>query len=223
MKIYLLLLLLGLSLGAYRIPTFGSNQGYANSYFYLDVSSIKYGESINIQVTFYGNPSESCWLYYKGSSTHYDSDFTSGSGFSSASSNSHTVTSSYYYDSYYSYSYEYKHSFYFTIRKITNYDYLLLKVDKDSRYYVFIYHNRYSYLWILWLVIGIVFVCLLIFLICFIKRRRAAQLALESQVSTLATPVYQPPVNAYQPQPQPQQYAQPAYPPQYQYAQPPPY
>lgn len=218
MRIYLLLLLLGLSLGAYRIPTFGSNSGYAGSYFYLDVSSIKYGESINIQVTFYGYSSESCWLYYKGSSSYYDSDFTSG--FSSISSNSHSVTSSYYYDSYYSYSYEHKHSFYFTVTKDT-YDYLLLKVDKDSRYYVYIYHNRYNYLWIIWLVIGIVFVCLLIFFICFIKRRRAAQLALESQVSTLATPVYQPPVNAYQPQPQ--QYVQPAYPPQYQYAHPPPY
>jgi hypothetical protein len=220
MKIYLLLLLLGLSLGAYRIPTFGSNQGYAGSYFYLDVSSIKYGESINIQVTFYGYSSENCWLYYKGSSSYSDSEFTSG--FSYTSSNTHSVTSSYYYDSYYSYSYEHKHSFYFTVTK-TTYNYLLLKVDKDSRYYVYIYHNRYNYLWVIWLVIGIVFVCLLIFLICFIKRRRAAQLALESQVSTLATPVYQPPVNAYQPQPQPQQYAQPAYPPQYQYAQPPPY
>jgi hypothetical protein len=221
MKIYLLLLLLGLSLGAYRIPTFGSNQGYANSYFYLDVSSIKYGESINIQVTFYGYSSENCWLYYKGSSSYSDSEFTSG--FSSTSSNTHSVTSSYYYDSYYYYTYEYKHSFYFTVTKTSTYNYLLLKVDKDSRYYVYIYHNRYNYLWIIWLVIGIVFVCLLIFLICFIKRRRAAQLALESQVSTLATPVYQPPVNAYQPQPQPQQYVQPAYPPQYQYAQPPPY
>ena len=52
------------------------------------------------------------------------------------------------------------------------------------------------------------------------KRRRAAQLALESQVAPLTTPVYQPPVNAYQ---QPQAYVQQAYPPQYPYTQPPPY
>ena len=218
MRIYLLLLLLGLSLGANQILTYGSSQGYAGTYFYLDISSLKYGDSINIQVTFYGYSSESCWLYYKGSSTHSDSDFSSG--FSSTYYSSHTTSSSYYYDSYYSYSYDYKHSFYFSLKKNSYDNYLLLKVDKDNRYYVYIYHNRYNYIWVVWLVIGIAFVCLLIFFICFMKRRRAAQLALESQVAPLTTPVYQPPVNAYQ---QPQAYVQPAYPPQYPYTQPPPY
>ena len=193
MKIYLLLLLLGLSLGADRIPTYGYNSGYAGSDFYLDVSSINKGESINIQVTFNGNPSEDCWLYYKGSFSLSDFQFAFLDEFSCTSSNSHSVTS---------YSYGHKHSFYFTVTKTSAYYYLLLKVNINSKYYVYIYHNRYSYSWIIWLIIGIVFVCLLIFFICFIKRRRAAQLALESQVSTLATPAYQPPVDACQPQPQ---------------------
>ena len=79
------------------------------------------------------------------------------------------------------------------------YSYLILKTDLNNDTYINIYHiNPKDYSWVLWLIIGIIFICLLIFVILILKSKKASE-ALSGSSLQLDINDNQPPVNTYQP------------------------
>ena len=212
MKICFFILLLGLSLEVTYIPMYGYANGQGNTHFYLDISSFKDGDTIYLEILYYTASSiDSCNLYYKFSNTNYESDFSSTSTFKSTNYDSYSY--SYYdYDYYY---YNYKYNYYFSLKKDnSNYKYLLIMINKSSSYSITIYNNKgTNYIWIVGLVCGILFIIILIFIILYVRRKRASDLAKNS--NQISPQTYEPPVASYQPQPYPPQgYAQPGYQPQ---------
>ena len=204
MKIYLWSLLLSLSLGAIEIPLYGSASGYGDSHFYLDISSLEVGETINLQVVFiYSHYSYDFQLEYKNSNSYSESDFLYG--FQTLDPESYTYE---YYD-YFNYNYTY----YFSLTKNSRmYSFLLLKTNLNIYNRVTIYHiKNKDYSWVIWLVIGIIIIiCITIFVILYLKRKKEAK-ALPGSSHQPAANDNQPPVNAYQPpvyEPQPPQYVQ---------------
>ena len=78
------------------------------------------------------------------------------------------------------------------------YSYLILKTDLNNDTYINIYHiNPKDYPWVLWLIIGIIFICLLIFVILILKNKKASEELFMSSHHDINDS--QPPVNAYQP------------------------
>ena len=212
MKICLFILLLGISLEVTQIPKYSYATGQGNTHFYLDISSFKNGDTIYLEVSYYTYYSDYCQLYYKFSNTAYESDFSSTSTFKTINYDSY----SYSYSDYY---YDYKNNIYFSLTKDNStYQYLLIMTSKSSSYNITIYNNKgNNYIWIVGLVCFIFFIIILVFIILYIRRKRASNLALISNQTVPQT--YQPPEASYQPQPYPAQgYSQPGY-----QAQPQPY
>ena len=187
MKIYLFPFLLGLAfLETIEIPLYGSNLGFGSDYFYLDVSSLKDGETINLHVYYYY-----FYDYYDAQLEHKSSDSYSDDDFSDG------FTTLYPYN-YTNDSYKEEYDFYFSLTNYSNiYSYLLLKTNLGRHKVVHISHikpkaPKANYSWVIWLVSGIITaICLIVFIILFLIKITTA-----NEVSGIS---HQPAVNAYKP------------------------
>ena len=195
MKIYLWSLLLSLSLGAIEIPLHGSVSAYNTNFFYIDTTSLKSEETINIQVS-YDSYNNYCSLEYKRSNYYDDAEYSDEFeriDYSSYSSDSYNI------------------DYYYSLSKDSFYNYILLKL---TTYYYFevpvtIYYNKPNYTWVIWLVIIIIIIiiCIIIFVFLYLKRKKTAKALADSSHQPTVND-NQPPVNAYQPpvyEPQPPQ------------------
>ena len=199
MKIYLWSLLLSLSLGAIEIPLHGSVTEYSTNYFYIDTTSLKYGETIKLEITFshFFDTSNYCVLEYRSSDYYDDDEFLKEFD---------TIKDDNYDKGFFSYDFN------FNLSKDNYYKYILLKPKLDSSNNVNIYYNKSNYTWVIWLVMILFTIFgIIILAACWKSKKTAKALAYSSHQP--AVNYNQPPVNAYQPPvygPQPQQYVQPS-------------
>ena len=196
MKIYLWSLLLSLSLGAIEIPLHGSVTTYGVDYFYIDIKSLKYGETINLQVSYY-KYFDYCKLEYRRSNSYDDDEYLEE--FDILSYQSYTLDSD-------------NSVYYYSFPKDSYYNYILLKMSLYYPTSVTIYYNKPNYTWVIWLVIIIIIIIGIIILIICLKRKKDAKALADSSHQPTVND-NQPPVNAYQPpvyEPQPPQYVQPS-------------
>ena len=206
MKIYLWSLLLSLSLGAIEIPLDGSVYAYNTNHFYIDISSLEVGDTINIQISYsyYYYYFDYCILKYRSSDYHDDDEFLKK--FETLDNDNYRYDS----DSYKSY-----YDFYYSLTKNSSmYSYILLKMSLDYDTYVTIYVNKpKDNSWVIWLIIIIIIIVIgIIILVICLKRKKTAK-ALADSSHQPGVNYNQPPVNAYQPpvyEPQPPQYVQPS-------------
>ena len=204
MKIYLWSLLLSLSLGAIEIPLDGSVYAYNTNHFYIDISSLEVGDTINIQISYsyYYYYFDYCILKYRSSNYNDKAEYleefetldNDNYRYDPDSNNAH-------------------YDFYYSLTKNSSiYSYILLKMSLDYDTYLNIYVNKpKDNSWVIWLVIIIIIIAIgIIILIICLKRKKAAKAIADSSHQPAAKD-NQPPVNAYQPpiyEPQPPQYVQ---------------
>ena len=198
MKIYLWSLLLSLSLGAIEIPLDGSVSAYSDDYFYIDITSLKFRETIKLQITFsnFFDSTKYCELEYRSSDYYDDDEFLKEFD---------TIK----YDNYDQGFFD--DEFNFNLSQDNYYKYILLKPKLDYREKVTIYYNK-SNSWVIWLVMILFTIFgIIILAACWKSKKTAKALAYSSHQP--AVNYNQPPVNAYQPPvygTQPQQYVQPS-------------
>ena len=199
MKIYLWSLLLSLSLGAYEIPLHGSVTKYSTNYFYIDITSLKYGETIKLEITFSYSvyTSNYCELEYRISDYYDDDEFLKEFNTIKDDNYTHGI---------------FNYDFNFNLSKDNYYKYILLKPKLDYANHVTIYYNESNSTWAIWLVMILFTIFGIIILVACWKRKKTAK-ALAYSSHQPAVNYNQPPVNAYQPPvygTQPQQYVQPS-------------
>ena len=198
MKIYLWSLLLSLYLGAWEIPLHGSVYASSDDYFYIDITSLKYGETIKLEITFshFFDTSNYCVLEYRSSDYYDDDEFLKEFD---------TIKDDNYDKGFFDYDFN------FNLSKDNYYKYILLKPKLDYREKVTIYYNK-SNSWVIWLVMILFTIFgIIILAACWKSKKTAKALAYSSHQP--AVNYNQQPVNAYQPPvygTQPPQYVQPS-------------
>ncbi len=198
MKIYLWSLLLSLYLGAWEIPLHVSVYASSDDYFYIDITSLKYGETIKLEITFshFFDTSNYCVLEYRSSDYYDDDEFLKEFD---------TIKDDNYDKGFFDYDFN------FNLSKDNYYKYILLKPKLDYREKVTIYYNK-SNSWVIWLVMILFTIFgIIILAACWKSKKTAKALAYSSHQP--AVNYNQQPVNAYQPPvygTQPPQYVQPS-------------
>ena len=199
MKIYLWSLLLSLSLEAIEIPLHGSVYEYSTNYFYIDTTSLKYRETIKLEITFssFFDTSNYCELEYRSSDYYDDDEFLKEFD---------TIKDDHYDKGFFEYDFN------FNLSKDNYYKYILLKPKLNDSRSVNIYYNKSNYTWVIWLVMILFTIIGITILVACWKSKKTAK-ALADSSHQPAVNYNQPPVNVYQPPvygTQPPQYVQPS-------------
>ena len=198
MKSLILLLLFCLTLEYRQLSQYGSISTSITENFYLRLDGFKSGDKVYIEVSY-----DTYWYSYNSYSISYrQSNYLSNSEFSSYTFSYMSSSSSS--------SSNYKNTRYYTIKLTGNYQYLLFKFSSYNSNTFTITHSKYSFTWIIILVISIfVGIIALIVIIRWCRKR-----ATESYTPTRMDAPLVSPYPGVQPQPQPQPqplYTQPGY------------